>query len=72
MSWNAPCANATASQGKMKLKALIQEPESIARYLRHLGEPAGPPPLAAARAPPYWKVRELRHKSQAQTEMFDA
>ena len=59
-------------QGKMKLKALIQEPESIARYLRHLGEPTEPPPLAPARAPPYWRVRELRRKPQAQTEMFDA
>jgi hypothetical protein len=59
-------------QGKMKLKALIQDPESIARYLRHLGEPTEPPPLSPARAPPTWKVRELRHKPQAQTEMFDA
>ena len=59
-------------QGKMKLKALVQEPENIARFLRHLGEPTEPPPLAPARAPPYWKVRELRRKPLAQTEMFDA
>jgi Putative transposase len=59
-------------QGKRKLKALIQEPESIASYLRHLGEPTEPPPLTPARAPPYCRVRELRRKPQAQTEMFDA
>lgn len=58
--------------GKMKLKSLVQKPENIARFLRHLGEPTEPPPLAPARAPPYWKVRELRRKPQAQTEMFDA
>jgi hypothetical protein len=56
----------------MKLKALIQSPESIARYLRHLGEPTEPPPLTPARAPSYWKVREQRRKSQTQTEMFEA
>jgi hypothetical protein len=59
-------------QGKMKLKALVQEPENIARFLRHLGEPTEPPPLAPARAPPYWKVRELRRKPLAQTQMFGA
>ena len=56
----------------MKLKSLVQKPENIARFLRHLGEPTDPPPLAPARAPPYWKVRELRRKPQAQTELFDA
>ncbi len=58
--------------GKMKLKSLVQEPENIARFLRHLGEPTEPPPLAPARAPPYWKVRELRRKPHAQTDMFHA
>ena len=79
--------------GKMKLKSLVQKPENIARFLRHLGEPTEPPSLVVpsgpdlpalplphaatprpspARAPPYWKVRELRRKPQAQTEMFDA
>jgi hypothetical protein len=28
--------------------------------------------LAAARAPPYWQARELRHRPQAQTGLFDA
>jgi hypothetical protein len=57
----------------MKLKALVQKPENIARFLmKHLGEHACPPPLAPARAPPYWQARELRHRPQAQTELFDA
>jgi hypothetical protein len=58
--------------GRMKLKALVQKPENIARFLKHLGEPTEPAPLAAARAPPYWQARELRHRPQAQTELFDA
>ena len=32
----------------MKLKALVQKPENIARFLKHLGEPTEPPPLAPA------------------------
>ena len=58
--------------GRMKLKALVQKPENIVRFLKHLGEPTEPPPLAPARAPPYWQARELRHRPQAQTELFDA
>jgi hypothetical protein len=56
----------------MKLKALVQKPGNIVRFLKHLGEPIKPPPLAAARAPSYWQARELRHRPQAQTELFDA
>jgi hypothetical protein len=56
----------------MKLKALVQKPENIARFLKHLGEPTEPPPLAPARAPPYWQAHVLRHRPHAQTELFDA
>jgi UDP-N-acetylmuramate-alanine ligase len=31
-----------------------------------------PPPLAPARDPPCWQARELRHRPQAQTELYDA
>jgi hypothetical protein len=58
--------------GRMKLKALVQKPENIARFLKHQGEPTEPPPLAPPRAPPHWQARELRHRPQAQTELFDA
>ena len=37
--------------GKMKLKSLVQKPENIARFLRHLGEPTEPPPLAVPSGP---------------------
>jgi hypothetical protein len=57
----------------MKVVALVTEPESIARYLRHLGEPIDPPPLSPARGPPYYQSRVLRRRPSApQIEMFDA
>ena len=37
--------------GKMKLKSLVREPDNIARFLRHLGEPTEPPPLAVPSGP---------------------
>ncbi|MEO6602044.1 MAG: hypothetical protein ABIQ16_19345, partial [Polyangiaceae bacterium] len=40
--------------GRMRLLALVTEPSSVARFLRHQGEPTEVPPRAAARAPPYF------------------
>ena len=62
--------------GRMSLRALVQAPKSIARYLRGSptlrDEPLNPPPLAPARGPPYWKSRVLRRKSHAQDDdLFD-
>jgi hypothetical protein len=37
--------------GKMKVIALLRNPESIARYLRHLGLPTEEPSMAPARGP---------------------
>jgi hypothetical protein len=48
--------------GKMKLIALVQDAESIARYLRHLGLPTEVPPVAPARGPPFWQSRVLRRR----------
>jgi hypothetical protein len=68
----------------MKLKALVQKPGNIVRFLKHLGEPTCPTPLPPptpaprgfaapeARAPRHWQARELRHRPKAQTELFDA
>ena len=57
----------------MEVIALVTDPDSIARYLRHIGEPTEPPPLAPARGPPYYHTRVLRRRpSPQQTEMFDA
>ena len=46
--------------GRMKLVALVQDPKSIARFLRHIGEPREPPARAPARAPPYYKTAVIR------------
>ena len=62
--------------GRAKLIALVTKPASIARFLRHLGEPTEVPALSSARGPPFWKSRALRRKaagtSPAQAELFDA
>jgi hypothetical protein len=47
---------------RMRLRALVTAAASIARYLRHLGEPTEPPPLSPARGPPFFKSRVLRRK----------
>ena len=46
----------------MKLRALVIAAASIERYLRHIGEPVEPPPLAPARDPPFFKSRSMRRK----------
>ena len=48
--------------GKMKLIALVQDAENIARYLRHLGLSTEVPPMAPARGPPLWQSRVLRRR----------
>ena len=42
-----------ACGGRMKLRALVRDPESIQRFLRHQGMWSPPEESAAARAPPY-------------------
>lgn len=46
--------------GRMKLVALVQDKEGVARFLRRLGEPADVPPRPAARAPPYSRSAVIR------------
>ena len=41
----------------MRLVALVKDASSIARFLRNLGEPTEPPPMAPARGPPYARVQ---------------
>jgi ribosomal protein S27AE len=48
--------------GKMKVIALVRDPEGIARYLRHLGLPTEEPSMAPARGPPFWQSRVLRRR----------
>ena len=44
----------------MRLLAMVTEPNSIARYLRSLGEPTSAPEPQPERGPPYWKSRALK------------
>ena len=46
----------------MKIIALVRAPQSIARYLRHLGLPTEEPSMAPARGPPFWRSRVLRRR----------
>jgi hypothetical protein len=47
----------------MKLRALVTDPRSVARYLRAIGEPTDLPSRAPARGPPYWKSRVMRRRA---------
>jgi hypothetical protein len=46
--------------GRLKLVALVQDKQGVARFLRRLGEPTDTPPRAPARAPPYYKSAVIR------------
>jgi hypothetical protein len=52
--------------GRMKLLALVRDPEGTERFLAALGLPTTAPPLAPARGPPYWQSRVLRRKAEDQ------
>ena len=58
-----------ACGGRMKLRALVRDPESIERFLRHqdLGSP--PQDIAPARAPPY-RRSVTRLAPTSQQELF--
>ena len=58
--------------GKLRLHAIVQDPASIRRILRHRGEPTEPPPIAPARGPPIWKSKVLlRRTADAPAEWSD-
>ena len=50
-------------KGPMQLVAMVTDPPSIKRMLRHLGESTDPPARQEARGPPYWKSRVLRRSA---------
>jgi len=56
----------------MKLKALVQKPENIARFLKAIWRAHRAAAPGRRTCSPYWQARELRHRPQAQTELFDA
>ena len=52
-------------QGRMRILALVRDPDEVRRFLQSLGEPTAPPKRAPARGPPYWASRALRIRSGA-------
>jgi hypothetical protein len=56
--------------GRMKLRALVRDRESIERFLRHQGLWTEPLGLAEARPPPYFRSI-TRLKPTRQTELFE-
>jgi hypothetical protein len=58
-----------ACGGRMKLRALVRDPESIERFLRHQGIWSPPQDVAPARAPPYYR-KVTRLAPTRQRELF--
>jgi hypothetical protein len=56
--------------GRMKLRALVRDPESIERFLRHQNLWTEPIGLAEARPPPYFRS-VTRLKPTRQAELFE-
>ena len=48
---------------RLVLRALIAAAESVARFLRNIGEHPNPPPIAPARAPPLFRMPALRRSA---------
>ena len=46
-------------QGRMRMLALVREPNEVRRFLRAAGEVAEPPHRAPARGPLYWASRRI-------------
>jgi hypothetical protein len=51
----------------VRLLAIIAEPQSAARFLRHRGEPTEPPARARSRDPPYFKSLVVRRHPGGET-----
>ena len=58
-----------ACGGRMKLRALVRDPESIERFLRHQDLWSPPQAIAPARAPPY-RRSVTRLPPTSQQELF--
>src|SRR5262249_45618216 len=55
--------------GRMKLLAMVTEPQSVRRYLVRIGEPTDVPGRSPSRGPPFWKSVVLRHRLLHQNKM---
>jgi hypothetical protein len=56
--------------GRMRLRALVRDPDSIERFLRHQGLWTEPLGLAQARPPPYFRSA-TRLRPSPQVELFE-
>jgi hypothetical protein len=61
-----------ACGGTMKLRALVHDPASIERFLRHQGLLSKPKEIAPARAPPFDRVVTRLHPSPQRELFFDS
>ena len=61
-----------ACGGRMRLLAMVQDVDEIARSLRHLGEPTDPPRRAPARDPPWRRRPVIRHRDPEGPDLFSA
>ena len=52
-------------QGRMRILALVRDPNDVRRFLHSLGEATEAPERAPARGPPFWASRALRIRSAA-------
>jgi hypothetical protein len=49
--------------GRLRLVALLTDPDEVRRFLRGIGEPTEAPARQPARGPPYWQSRVLRRSA---------
>jgi hypothetical protein len=59
-SFDLDVKKCTSCGARMKLVALVQEKQSLARFMKMLGEPIDAPPRAPARDPPYYRSAVVR------------
>ena len=52
-------------QGRIRILALVRDPDEVRTFLQALAEPTAPPKRAPARGPPYWASRALRIRTGA-------
>jgi len=59
-TFGADTTQCPSCKGTLKLRALVQDPDAIERFLTHLGLPTDVPKPAPARGPPYYRGRVRR------------
>jgi hypothetical protein len=62
-TFGEPTTKCSHCEGELTLRAVVQDPRSIHRFLTSLGLPTEVPKPAPARGPPYYRghVRRVRH-----------